>query len=236
MDVSKPFDKRRHLLFAVVALVILAVMVRTRVQWVALLFGASLPWDAPETLLYRSVALLPLVALAWLAFDVFDTHAGVTLIGPKWWRIGWEPWVVFVPMVIWYIGASRYGAPEAVAEIARTLSPYYDEPVGRVAWGLVFASKLMGVLAEELVFRAFLQRALEGYMRKTYANVAQALVFELVHLYVYGYPFYWGFYLFWGLAFGAAFQRTRSLLGPVMLHVTGNMIHAIAFSAALTGR
>jgi membrane protease YdiL (CAAX protease family) len=55
----------------------------------------------------------------------------------------------------------------------------------------------------------------------------------LVHLYVYGYPFYWGIFLVWGLVLGTAFQRTRSLLGPVALHLAGNMIHAIAFSAAL---
>jgi uncharacterized protein len=128
---------------------------------------------------------------------------------------------------------SLYGTPETTAKAAHMYLPYYDEAVGRMDWGLLFASTVVAALTEELVFRGLLQRGLEGYMRENRANVAQALVFELVHLYVYGLPFRWGSYFIWGLAFGAAFKRTRSLIGPVMLHATGNMIHAIAFSATL---
>jgi membrane protease YdiL (CAAX protease family) len=230
-DAATPFARHRHLLFAAVALFVLFYIVEERFQ-LAALYGATGPWSGVETLLYDTILLLPIAGLAWLAFAVFDTHSGVTLIGRRW-NFGWEPWVVYVVLVGDQIVASRVAAPEAVAEIAQALEPFYDAPIGRMAWGMLFAATLFGVLTEEIVFRGLLQRALEGYMRAGYANVVQALVFGWAHFYVYGYPFHWGIYIVWGLVLGTAFQRTRSLMAPVMLHATNNMIHAIAFSAAL---
>lgn len=77
--------------------------------------------------------------------------------------------------------------------------------------------------AEELVYRALLLRALEGYMRPNLALVTQAAVFELVHAYVYGYGLT-GVWFVIGYFLGASFQRTRSIAVPMLLHVVHNML------------
>jgi membrane protease YdiL (CAAX protease family) len=233
VDRTTPFLRRRHLLFAALALLVLVVLSRAGWQRAELL-GAAWPWDAVDMLLYRSVLLVPIACLAWLAFAVFDTRSGVTLIGPRWWKVGWEPWTVFMVMAAWYVAAPFYLAPEVTAEIVQTsLSAFHDEPMGRTAWGLLVASIVIGALTEELIFRGLLQRALAGYMPGNCAIVGQALVFEVVHLWVYELPFNGGSYFIWALAFGVAFDRTRSLAGPVALHSAGNLVYALAFSTAL---
>jgi membrane protease YdiL (CAAX protease family) len=189
MSVPPFFAKRRHLLFAGLALLALVILSHVGWRWVELL-GAKWPWDGIDVLSYRAILLLPIAALAWLAFVGFDTHSGVNMIGPQWWRFGWEPWVCFAVLTAGYIVAPHLLSPESVADKLQTyLSPYYEESIGRLAWGWLLASIAVGALTEDLIFRGLLQRALEGTMREGYANVAQALAFELVHLFVYGLAF-----------------------------------------------
>jgi membrane protease YdiL (CAAX protease family) len=226
------FARRRHLVFALLALLPLAAVSRAgwrSVEWL----GVTPPWDGADMLLFYCIWLIPVAGFAWLAFVAFDTHAGVSLARPNWWRVGLGPVAVLVIMVAWYMLVLLFGTSKTIAESAYMYWPYYDHVLGRVTWGWVVASTLVAVLTEELAFRGLLQRALEGYMSEREANVVQAFVFELVHLYVYGLPFLWGNYFISGLAFGAAFGRTRSLLGPVVLHFTGNIIHALVFASTL---
>jgi membrane protease YdiL (CAAX protease family) len=231
-SIPTQFARRRHLVFAVLAL--LALSADSRAGWRPIeLLGASPPWDGADTLLSYCISLIPAAALAWLAFVAVDTHAGVSLAGPKWWRVGLFPWLVLVLTIAWYTWAALRLPPEGIADSASVYWSYYDHTLGRVNWGWVVAATLVGVVTEELVFRGLFQRALEGYMSEHEANFVQAWVFELVHLYVYGLAFFWGRYFFAGLAFGGAFGRTRSLLGPIILHFTGNIIHALIFASTL---
>jgi membrane protease YdiL (CAAX protease family) len=232
-DIPTRFARRRHLLFAAAALFTHAAL--TRADWrPAEQLGASWPWDAADVLLFRSIPLLAVAVFAWLAFAAFDTRSGVTLIARRWWKVGWEPWAVMIVVATWYIAASVHGSPESTAAMAQKyLSPFHDAALGSIAWDWLVTSIVVGALTEELIFRGLLQRALEGYLPERCAVVAQALVFELVHLYVYGIEFTGGHHLLTGLAFGVAFKRTRSLAGPVVLHSVGNLVHALAFSTAL---
>lgn len=95
----------------------------------------------------------------------------------------------------------------------------------RVAW--LAASMLMQAAAEELVYRALLLRALEGYMTSNRALVVQAAVFELVHAFVYGYGLS-GIWFVGGVVLGYAFQRTRSLAVPTLLHAGHNILYFMA--------
>jgi membrane protease YdiL (CAAX protease family) len=90
-----------------------------------------------------------------------------------------------------------------------------------------------GAAAEELVYRALLQRALEGFLKPGLALALQALVFELVHLFVYGYGFANGFWFVAGLVYGYAFAQTRSIAVPTLLHAAHNVIfHALLWFLA----
>ena len=78
-------------------------------------------------------------------------------------------------------------------------------------------------VVEEIVYRGLLLRALEGYMGQNLANIIQALVFELVHAYVYGFGLM-GVWFVIGYFLGAAFQFTRSLAVPMLLHAAHNIL------------
>ncbi|HLT36448.1 MAG TPA: CPBP family intramembrane glutamic endopeptidase, partial [Enhygromyxa sp.] len=68
-----------------------------------------------------------------------------------------------------------------------------------------------------------LLRALEGTMGAMRALVVQALAFELAHAMFYGYGVS-GIWFIGGLALGYAFQRTRSLAVPTLLHAAHNSL------------
>jgi membrane protease YdiL (CAAX protease family) len=69
-----------------------------------------------------------------------------------------------------------------------------------------------------------LLRALEGYMNRWFALILHAFVFEAVHLFVYDLPFQGGGWFVGALVFGYAFQRTRSLAVPVLMHAAHNIL------------
>ncbi len=60
-------------------------------------------------------------------------------------------------------------------------------------------------------------------MNSTRALVVHAALFELVHAFVYGMGFS-GVPFVGGLVLGWAFQRTRSLAVPTLLHATHNIV------------
>src|SRR5690606_26118809 len=92
-------------------------------------------------------------------------------------------------------------------------------------WALVFL--LAYPIAEEIVYRALLLRALEGYMSQILALVLQAAVFELIHAYVYGYGLTGAWFVI-GYMLGYAFQCTRSLAVPTLLHTGHNLLYFAA--------
>lgn len=55
-----------------------------------------------------------------------------------------------------------------------------------------------------------------------------ALVFELVHVFVYGYGFRGGTWFVMALVYGYAFQRTRSVAVPALMHATSLILYKVA--------
>jgi hypothetical protein len=51
---------------------------------------------------------------------VIDTRSDVKLIAPAWWKLGWEPWVVFAGVVAVYVRAFYCAPHDAVVEHAQT--------------------------------------------------------------------------------------------------------------------
>jgi membrane protease YdiL (CAAX protease family) len=53
-------------------------------------------------------------------------------------------------------------------------------------------------------------------------------VFELVHVFVYGYGFRGGTWFVMALIYGYAFQRTRSVAIPVLMHATSLVLYKVS--------
>ena len=234
--VSEPteFHRGRHLLFAVLSLLVLSGVTFHHWKWELEKFlGAEWPWDGADLLLFRTTPLLAVLVPAWLAFAVFDTRSEVELVGRSWWKIGWKPAAVFIVMISWYISVPFYVPREVIADVAlRYISLVYDDLTG-IEWSWLVPSVVFAALTEEIVFRALLQRGLEGYVRERYAVFFQAVLFELLHMVVYGLDSPVGIHFVMGWVFGMAFARTRSLMAPVLLHSAANLIHAAVFATAL---
>ncbi len=231
MNDPSEFRRGRHLLFAALALLTLAL--DSRAGWSSVeLLGGSWPWDGADALLFYTIPLIPVALLAWLAFVVFDTHAQVELAGPRWWKVGWQTWLIFASVIAIYFIGPRIAPRELVLERIQSYSYYHDEWLG-TQWGFLIAARLVGALTEEIVFRGLLQRALEGYMRDWYAIATQALIFHLVHVYVYGVSGAGGLHVITGIVYGLAFTRTRSLLAPVLFHLGGNLLLATSYLSML---
>jgi len=87
-------------------------------------------------------------------------------------------------------------------------------------WGMLVAVALVPALAEEFMFRGFVLSGLRSRMGAARAVVASALLFGLFHLNIYQLVFA----TLAGLVLGALALRTRSLLPPVLFHLTTNVL------------
>jgi len=228
------FHRGRHLLFAVVALLAFSGATFHRWDWELERFlGAEWPWDSADFLLFRTTPLLAVIIPAWLAFVVFDTRSGVEVVGRSWWKIGWKAWAVFIVMIAWFVSVPFYAPQDLIVESAQRYYTWvYDEMTG-LEWRWYVPCVVFAVLAEEIVFRALLQRALAGYMREDLAVMVQAVLFGLAHVVVFGLVINVATFVM-GWVFGMAFARTRSLLAPVLLHCVGDLTHAAVFAPALS--
>jgi membrane protease YdiL (CAAX protease family) len=206
------FNRRLHLTLAVVALGHGPIGV-----WTIDVLPTLGVFVSPEaSTIIRLVHLCFAAFVAWLAFAVFDTNAGITVLPKRWCDVGWRLLATF-----------------AIAELVMVIRWATDPPTpaptfigdqGELLIGWMVASLLAGSAAEEIVYRTLLQRALEGYMHRLYALALQAMVFHFVHVYVYGYGHGGGFWYFAGLFYGWAFLRTRSLAVPTILHTAHNVL------------
>jgi membrane protease YdiL (CAAX protease family) len=221
MGMAEPtFQRGRHLAFAIVGLTHAFVV---RSGWVAVSWATNAQvWTAQrgtiEALIHLSFAAL----VAWFAFTMFDTHAGVTIWPKRWRDIGW-------PLVAWCVAQELYVATSIGLRPTQRLQTFESAietftNLGQLQFGWLVASMLAAAAAEEIIYRALLLRALEGYMNRWGALVMQAAVFELVHAYVYGYGEITGIWFIGGMVLGYAFQRTRSLAVPALLHATHNIL------------
>ncbi len=195
-------------------------------QLVALVVEAS-PWTAQLDTFDRLLALVYVALLAWLAFDVFDTRSGVTIFPRRWRDVGALVLLaVFVreATIVWLLA---HKSPAKLEQLAAAWTSYYTAPSGELLLGWIIAAALVTALTEELVHRALLLPALEGYMSRWLALVVHAIVFDAVHVFVYGYGFGGGLWFVIALIYGYAFQRTRALAVPVVLHASSLLIYHV---------
>lgn len=168
--------------------------------------GGTHPWQL------RLVLDKALVAAALLA-----TWPGIPT-GP------WRPW----PMLA-TVGATLLGIP-GIALALGILGWLPKWPDGLPAWLAI--NLLVTCLAEELVFRAFLQRRLTRWLGLSCGLLLTSLLFGLVHL-----PAGWGFALLAGLAslgYGLAFHCSGNRLWPaVLLHGALNTLHLLVLTYPL---
>lgn len=209
------FDRARHLLFACIGL-LHGPLVMHAGELLAL-FVSTFPWTLELHTLTIVIPLCFVALVAWLAFAVFPTNSGVTVVPRRWADVGL---LVIVACVIQelVVIVVLCRAPASVIKQLAAANASYTGPLGELLFGWLVLAALLSATAEELVHRALLLRALEGYMNPWLALVLHAVVFELVHVFVYGLGFSGGTWFVGALILGHAFQRTRSLAVPVLMH------------------
>ncbi len=197
---------------------------------VALVVEAS-PWTAQLDVLDRLIPLGFVAILAWLAFGVFDTGAGVGWRPRRWADVGLLAALAFVVQEASMVWAFAHESASTIERFAADWTSYYTGPEGELLVGWVLVSGLAVATAEELVYRALLLRGLEGYLGRWPALLVHALVFEAVHVFVYGYGFHGGNWFVAALIYGYAFQRTRALAVPVLMHASAWLLFYVTIWA-----
>jgi membrane protease YdiL (CAAX protease family) len=210
------FQRGRHLAFAIVGLA------HVPVFWVALWVVPLIVTREPEAIaLTRLVELCFAAFVGWLAYAVCNTNAEVSVAPRCWRKLG----VIFG---LWCVGQellvawSVWRRPVEYLEHTRSwIEPF--TVFGDMHFGWLAVAVLAAAAAEEIVYRALLLTALEGYSSQQRALFLHAVVFELVHAFVYGYGIS-GVWFVGGYILGYAFQRTRSLAVPTLLHAAHNFL------------
>lgn len=214
MSDRPPFNRRLHLGLALVALLHGPILARASVALPSIMGTAIGPeFSAVVHLMHLCLAAF----VAWLAFAVFDTRSGVTIWPNRWRDLGWRVPAVFILAEIVLLVPMADGASQWPL--------VYVDSNGDLAFGWLVVAMTAGSAAEELVYRVLLQRGLEGYTPPWCAIAIQALVFQFVHVHVYGYAHHaFGLWFFAGVLYGYAFHRTRSLAAPTLLHTAHNVL------------
>jgi membrane protease YdiL (CAAX protease family) len=221
---SPVFHAQRHLVFACVAL-LHAPLSANAWSLVESFLSLGHPWSVELELVSRLLPLCFAVFVAWLAFDRFDTGSGVTMLPTRWVDVGALVLLAYGVREAVMVGALRRATPVRLTELKQAWIRAYVDFDGSLLLGWVILAAVAIALAEELVYRALLLRALEGFMSRWSALVMHALVFELAHIFVYGQGFRGGVWFIMALIYGCAFQRTRSIAVPVFLHATSLVLH-----------
>lgn len=161
-------------------------------------------------------------------------------------RVNWDKALVGMSLLAWWLGrsepvpATRRGATLAVMLATLLAVPLLALTLGLVGWvpkwpehlALWLAVNLLvTVLAEELVFRALLQRSLAARLGPWAGLVLATLLFGAVHL-----PFSTLFAVVAtvaGLGYGLAFQLSGRLGPALALHLGVNLCHVLLLSYPL---
>lgn len=224
---SPVFDAKRHLVFACVGLVHAPLAVNA---WslVTSFLSSGYPWSVELELIGRLVPLCFAAFIAWLAFDRFDTGSGVTLFPARWADVGALALMAYGIREAVAAGVLSDAPPALLSERKMQWIRAYIEFDGGLMLGWLILAALVVALAEEIVYRGLLLRALEGFVGRWSALAVHALVFELVHVFIYGYGFRGGVWFVMALIYGYAFQRTRSLAVPVLMHATSLVLYQVS--------
>jgi membrane protease YdiL (CAAX protease family) len=213
-----------HLVFACVAL-LQAPLSANAWRLVRSFLSPNYPWSVELELLTRLLPLCFVALIAWLAFERFSTNSGVTLLPARWADVGVVVVSAYVIRETVMTGLLLRNSPARLSEVKiKWISAYIDFD-GSLLVGWMIVAVMAVAITEELVYRALLLRALEGFVDRWSALVLHAVVFELVHVFVYGLEFQGGVWFIAALIYGYAFQRTRSVVVPVILHATTNFVH-----------
>lgn len=210
------FERGQHLVFAIVGLA------HAPVFWAALWVVPIVVTGRAELIaVSRLVELCFAAFLAWLAFAVCNTNAEVHVAPRCWRKLGaiFALWCVGQELLVAW---SVWRRPVQYLEHTRSwIEPF--TAFGDLRLGWLAVAVLAAAAAEELVYRALWLTALEGFMDQQRALVLHAVVFELVHAFVYGYGIT-GAWFVGGYLLGYAFVRTRSLAVPTLLHAGHNFL------------
>lgn len=218
------FRAKLHLGFACIALLHAPLAVNA---WkiVKSFLAPDHPWSVELELVARLLPLCFVAWIAWLAFERFATNAGVTLLPTRWADVGVVVLAAFVIREAVMLSLLPLNSSARLRELETKWIAAYIDFDGSLLVGWVILAAVAIALAEELVYRALLLRALEGFMNRWSALVLHAVVFELVHVFVYGLGFKGGTWFILALIYGYAFQRTRCVAVPVILHATAIFLH-----------
>ncbi|MFO7566744.1 MAG: type II CAAX endopeptidase family protein [Enhygromyxa sp.] len=177
-------------------------------------------WTPLALAIMDTASLAYAAFVAWLAFAVFDTDDTISVLPRRWRELGllFAAWCVGQEILT---AANVWLAPaEHLAAAEWRMQAYIQ--FGDLRFGWLVVSMLALATAEEIVYRALLLRALEGFMTPARALFVHAVIFEIVHALVYG--GLRGVWFIGGLVLGHAFQRTRSLAVPTLLHAAHNTL------------
>jgi membrane protease YdiL (CAAX protease family) len=224
---SPVYHAKWHFVFACVALLQVPLAVNA---WLLVesLLPTGYPWSVELELISRLLPVCFAALIAWLAFDRFDTGSGVTLFPTRWADIGGLALVAYGLREAVAAGVLLRAPPALLAERKAECIRVYVEFDGGLMLGWLIFAALAVALTEEIVYRALVLRALEGFMNRWSALMVHALVFELVHVLIYSHGFRGGVWFIMALIYGYAFQRTRSISVPVLLHATTIVLYDVS--------
>ena len=212
---------------ALAALVLLTLLVGS--HWLA---AQPLLIDALD----QPLMYVPLLLLVWRTLLVPAGLGFVTAFGLRPRAAGWRPCVhatlaLVAAGIAIDLGLGLLGGP---LELTSHWAEWFDEGL---AWGSpgAVAVTLLGSIAfapifEELVFRGLLYGTLRAGLGWPLAAVGSALVFALAH--GYGVAGLLSVFLS-GVLWAWVYERTGSLLAPILAHVVNNAAVAVTLTALL---
>jgi membrane protease YdiL (CAAX protease family) len=221
------YHAKRHLVFACVAL-LQAPLAINAWSLVESFLPTDCPWSVEWELISRLLPLCFAAFIGWLAFDRFDTGSGVAILPTRWSDIGVLAVMAYGIREMVAGSILLRAPPELLTERKTEVIRVYLEFDGELMFGWLMLAALAVALTEEIVYRGLLLRALEGFMDRWSALVLHALVFELVHVFIYGQGFRGGVWFIIALIYGYAFQRTRSIAVPVLMHATTIILYEVS--------
>jgi membrane protease YdiL (CAAX protease family) len=139
--------------------------------------------------------------------------------------------VTYSASVLWVAGLDATGwewVAEAQRRVRETFGPLLATRGAADAVTLVLTVSLVPAVCEELAFRGVLQRLLRTRFPAGVSIGVTAFLFSAFHADPLGFPAR----LFLGISLGLAFERTRSLLAPALIHGAHNMASVILVLAA----
>lgn len=222
-----------------------AVLIAFYLTWV-LLSEHSLPrW------LWWSGSLLGAIALAthqlpgvhplilWPSRQLSNDAATFVL------QLSWDKLLLGLVLLAWWLGQPRHPVRHLrlalmVASTTLLVVPLLAMALSVVAWQPKWPEQLwmwlavnlgVAVLAEELLFRAWLQPTLVAHLGSVGGIVTTAVLFGLVHI-----PFSPLFAVVAGVAglgYGLVFHLSGRLWPPLLLHGTVNLLHVLLLTYPL---